>query len=143
MNNFMQEAIKEAKKSGEDIPVGCVIELDGKIISKSHNQKEKNNDVTEHAEIIAIRKAEKKLKNWRLFDCNLYVTLEPCPMCTWAILNSGIKNIYFGAYDMNYGAYGSKINLVNLSTRKPNVYGGIAEEECKKILDDYFKKIRQ
>ena len=143
MNNFMLFAIKEAKKSGDDLPIGCVIEKNGEIIASAHNLKEKLNDISAHAEIIAIKEASKKINNWRLEGCNLYVTLEPCPMCAWAILNSGIKNIYFGAYDLNYGAFGSKINLAEISTRKPKIYGGILEDDCKKLLDDYFKKIRQ
>ena len=143
MNNFMQLAIEEAKKSGADLPIGCVIEKNGEILAKAHNLKEKEKDTTSHAEIVAIKEASKKLNDWHLEDCNLYVTLEPCPMCAWAILNSGIKNVYFGAYDINYGAMGSKLNLAELSTRKPQIYGGIMEVECKKLIRDYFKKIRQ
>lgn len=139
----MELAIEEAKKSGKDLPVGCVIEKNGEILAKTHNLKEKLNDATCHAEILAIKEVSKKLQNWRLEGCNLYVTLEPCPMCFWGILNSGIEKIYFGAYDTNYGAAGGKINLSLLSTRKPEIYGGILEDKCKKLLDDYFKKIRQ
>ena len=142
-NDFMHLAIKEAKKSNVDIPIGCVIEKDGKILATSHNLREQKNDVTLHAEIAAIREAEIKLNNWRLIGCNLYVTLEPCPMCAWAILNTGINSVYFGAYDEKYGAFGSKINLVEISDKKPNVFGGILEEECKNLLKEYFKKIRQ
>lgn len=142
INFFMEKAIEEAKNSGGDIPVGCVIEKDGEIISSAHNEKEKNNDITHHAEILALKKAADKLGNWHLDECNLYVTLEPCPMCAWAILNSGIKNVYFGASDLNYGAFGSRINLSLISQRKPKIYGGILEAETKKILDDYFKKMR-
>lgn len=141
-NEFMALALEIAKKSDKDIPVGCVIEKDGEIIASSHNLKEKNNDPTAHAEIIALKIASEKLKSWRLAGCNLYVTLEPCPMCAWAILNSGISNIYFGAYDTNYGALGSKINLLEFSTRKPSIYGGIMEDEAKNILYNYFDKMR-
>ena len=140
---FMNEAISEAKKSDVDIPVGCVIEQNGKIIASAHNNKEKTNDITGHAEILAIKEASKKLNNWRLNDCNLYVTLEPCPMCAWAIINSGIKNVYFGAYDLQYGAMGSVLNLPKTANSKIKVYGGIKENECKKILDDFFKKLRK
>lgn len=143
MHSFMEAAIEEAKKSGDDIPVGCVIEKNGEIIAKAHNLKEKLNDITAHAEILAIKEAEKKNNNWRLTGCNLYVTLEPCPMCAWAILTSGIENIYFGAYDDNYGGFSEKINLLKFSNKKPNVYGGIMEDDCRKILDDYFKNLRQ
>lgn len=139
----MELALAIGKKSGGDIPVGCVIEKEGKIISAVCNKKEAKNDLTCHAEILALKEAEKKFKNWRLEKCNLYVTLEPCPMCAWAILNSGVQNIYFGAYDFNYGALGSRINLVEISARKPKIYGGIMEEECQNILNDYFQKIRR
>lgn len=139
----MKLAIKEALNSNGEIPVGAVIVKDGKVISSACNQKEKNNDVTSHAEIVAIRKAEKVLNNWRLDDCDMYVTLEPCPMCGWAILQSRIKNLYFGSYDINYGAFSSKIDLRNLATgSKLNVYGGLREEDCDKLLKDFFVKIR-
>jgi tRNA(adenine34) deaminase len=139
----MEKAISIAKQSGEDIPVGAVIVKDEKIISIAVNTKEKNNDVTSHAEIIAIRQAEQVLNNWRLEDCDMYVTLEPCPMCGWAILQSRIKNLYFGSYDYTYGAFFSKIDLRKLTNSKLQVYGGIMENECDKILEDYFKKIRK
>lgn len=142
INYFMKIALEEAKKSDIDIPVGCVIEKEGVILSYTSNKKEKTNDITNHAEIIAIREASGKLNNSRLYSCNLYVTLEPCPMCAWAIINSRIKNVYFGAYNLNYGAFGSKINLNNISQNKVNVYGGIMEDECTKILDEYFKNMR-
>ena len=142
INYFMKIALEEAKKSDIDIPVGCVIEKEGVILSYTSNKKEKTNDITNHAEIIAIREASRKLNNSRLSSCNLYVTLEPCPMCAWAIINSRIKNVYFGAYNLNYGAFGSKINLNNISQNKVNVYGGIMEDECTKILDEYFKNMR-
>lgn len=142
INYFMKIALEEAKKSDIDIPVGCVIEKKGVILSYTSNKKEKTNDITNHAEIIAIREASGKLNNSRLSSCNLYVTLEPCPMCAWAIINSRIKNVYFGAYNLNYGAFGSKINLNNISQNKVNVYGGIMEDECTKILDEYFKNMR-
>ena len=141
-NYFMKIALEEAKKSDIDIPVGCVIEKEGVILSYTSNKKEKTNDITNHAEIIAMREASGKLNNSRLSSCNLYVTLEPCPMCAWAIINSRIKNVYFGAYNLNYGAFGSKINLNNISQNKVNVYGGIMEDECTKILDEYFKNMR-
>lgn len=140
---FMNEALKEAKKSGADIPVGCIIEKNREIIAYAHNEKEKTNDITAHAEILALKKAAKKLNDWRLIGCNLYVTLEPCPMCAWAILNSRIEKIYFGAHDLNYGAMSSKLNLSKISLNKPAIYSGIMEGECKELLDNYFKKIRK
>jgi tRNA(adenine34) deaminase len=100
------------------------------------------NDVTAHAEILAIREAEKFLGRWRLDDCELYVTLEPCPMCAWAIVNSRIKTVYFGSYDHNYGALGSTLDVRKLCNSKMKVYGGILEEECDKILKEYFKELR-
>ena len=141
--NFMEEAFIEAKKSESDIPVGCIIELNGEIIARAHNEKELNNDPTAHAEILAIKIASNKLNSWRLLGCNLYVTLEPCPMCAWAILNSRINAVYFSSYDINYGAMGSKINLSDISNHKIKVYGGIMEDFGDKLLDDYFKNLRK
>ena len=138
----MKFAISEAQKSGKDIPIGAVIVKDGEIIASAHNEKEVLLDVTGHAEILAIRKAEEKLGNWRLPDCDMYVTLEPCPMCAWAIIQSGIKSVYFGSYDSNYGALGSKLDVRTITSSKLKVYGGINEAECNKILEDYFVKIR-
>lgn len=139
----MQLAIEEAKKVKNDVPVGAVIVKDGEIISQAFNTKEKDNDVTAHAEILAIRKAEKVLGNWRLDDCEMYVTLEPCPMCGWAILQSRIKTLYFGSYDVNYGAFSSKLDLRSLANSKLNVYGGICEDECDKIVNDFFSELRK
>ena len=140
---FMDLAIEEAKKSGEDIPVGCVIVKNEVAVASASNRREKDNDPTAHAEIVALKKVSFESGNWRLTDCDLYVTLEPCPMCAWAIINSGIKNVYFGAYDLNYGAFGSKINLLELSRSKTKVFGGIREFEAKKLLNDFFQKMRE
>ena len=139
---YMKIAQKLALASSGDIPVGAVIVKNGEILSIASNEKEKTNDVTAHAEIVAIRKASELLRNWRLDDCELYVTLEPCPMCAWAILQSRLKAVYFGSYDNLYGAFGSKINLAEISNSKITVKGGILEEECDKILSDFFKKVR-
>ena len=139
----MRRALELAKSVTGEIPVGAVIVKDDKIISEGINQKEKNNDVTSHAEIIAIREAENKLKNWRLEDCDLYVTLEPCPMCAWAIINSRIKNVYFGSYDPNYGALGSKIDLRKIANSGLKVYGGIMETECDELLKQFFADLRK
>ena len=139
---FMSRAIELAKLATGEVAVGAVLVKNGKIIAEAHNKKEQNNDVTSHAEILAIRDAEQKLGNWRLEDCDLYVTLEPCPMCAWAIVNSRIKNVYFGSYDLNYGALGSKIDLRKLANSKLNVYGGIMEEECDKVLSECFEGLR-
>ncbi len=139
---MMKLALEQAKLSASDIPVGAVIVRDGEIIAQACNRKEKTSDVTAHAEIVAIREAEKKLKNWRLDGCDLYVTLEPCPMCAWAIIQARINTVYFGSYDVNYGALGSKIDLRKLLNSSIKVYGGIMEAECDKILKDYFAKLR-
>ena len=143
MNSFMSISINEAKKSGRDVPVGAVVVKNGDVIATAHNERELDNDVTSHAEILAIRKAEQVLGNWRLDDCNLYVTLEPCPMCGWAILQSRIKNVYFGSYDTNYGAFFSKVDLRKFSTFTPNVYGGIMEKECDELLNSFFTDLRK
>ena len=110
---FMKEALKEAKKAYDklEVPVGAVIVKDGEIIARAHNLKETKFDTTNHAEIIAIQKASKKLKSWRLLDCEMYVTLEPCSMCAGAIINSRIKKVYIGANDEKTGAVGSVLNL--------------------------------
>ena len=140
--NFMKFAIEEAKKSDNDIPVGAVVVYNGEIIASAHNEREKLNDISAHAEILALKKASKVLNNWRLEDCEIYVTLEPCPMCGWAILQSRVKSVYFGSYDMNYGSFTSKIDLRTLSSNKINIYGGIEEQECDKLLKIFFKNIR-
>lgn len=138
----MKRAIELTKLSSGEIPVGAIIVRDGKIIASACNQKEKTCDVTAHAEILAIREAEKTLGKWRLDDCEMYVTLEPCPMCAWAIINSRIKTVYFGSYDSNYGALGSVIDLRKTANSSLQVYGGIMEDECNKILRNYFENLR-
>ena len=139
----MQNAILEAKKCTKDVPIGCVIKKDGRIIASAHNRRELDDDITAHAEILALREASSKLGRWRLDDCELYVTLEPCPMCAWAILQSRIKMIYFGSFDAKYGAFGSAMDLRNFSDWKPQVYGGILEKECDEILQKCFEKMRK
>ena len=138
----MKSAIKEALKCNVDVPVGCVIKKDGEVISSAHNRRELDDDVTAHAEILAIKDAQKALNTSRLTDCEMYVTLEPCPMCAWAILQSGIKTFYFGSYNPQYGGIESKVNLKEIAKSKIKVYGGIEEEECDKILRDFFERIR-
>ena len=139
---MMELALEQAKLSGADIPVGAIIVRDGQVISSACNRKEQTNDVTAHAEVVAIKQAAQNLGNWRLDECEMYVTLEPCPMCAWAIIQSRIKTVYFGSYDVNYGALGSKIDLRNLLNSPLKVYGGIMESECDKLLKDYFAKLR-
>lgn len=142
MQNFMQEAINVAKESGADVPVGALIIKDGKILASACNEREKTNDISAHAEILAIRRAESALNNWRLDDCELYVTLEPCPMCAWAILQSRIKTVYFGSYDTQYGALGSVLDLRKLANSNLKVYGGILEEECNNVLECFWQARR-
>ena len=143
----MSLALKEAKKAllKDEIPIGCVIVKNDKIIARGHNLRESKNLVTSHAEIEAISKANKKLKSWRLVDCDLYVTVEPCIMCAGAIIQSRIKNVYYGASDPKGGAFSSSINVLEASNinHKPNVIGGILEEECAIIIKNYFKNKRK
>ena len=144
---FMKEALKEAKKAYKklEIPVGAVIVKDGKIIARGHNLKETKEDTTKHAEIIAIQKASKKLSAWRLIDCEMYVTLEPCAMCAGAIINSRIKKVYIGTMDYKTGAGGSVLNLFEDFTfnHKVEVEKGILQEECKNMLKQFFKELRK
>ena len=144
---FMKEALKEAKKAYDklEVPVGCVIVKDGKIIARAHNLKESKKDTTKHAEILAIQKASKKLDAWRLLDCDMYVTLEPCSMCAGAIVNSRIRNLYIGTMDKKTGAAGSVLNLFEDFTfnHKVTVQNGILKEQCEKILKDFFKELRK
>ncbi len=144
---YMKEALKEAQKAFDkwEVPVGCVIVKDGKIIARAHNIKELSNDTTKHAEILAIQKASKKLGAWRLLDCDMYVTLEPCSMCAGAIINSRISNLYYGASDEKTGAVGSVLNLFDDYTfnHKVNYEKGILKDECENILKSFFKELRQ
>ena len=144
---FMRLALKEAQKAfdKEEIPVGVVIVKDGKVIAKAHNLKESKNSATSHAEILAIEKACKKLNAWRLLDCEMYVTLEPCAMCAGALINSRIKKLYIGTDDPKTGACGSKLNLLEDFTFNHNVQVEkyILKEECSKILKDFFKMLRE
>ncbi len=140
----MQRAIDYLKKNVKlsEIPVAAIVVKDGNVISAACNQKETQNDVSAHAEILAIKEASKKLNRWRLEDCELYVTLEPCPMCAWAILQARLRAIYFGSFDLKYGALGSVIDLRKYSDSKLKVYGGIMEKECDEILKEFFARLR-
>ena len=147
MNIYMKQALNEAKKALKinEVPVGAVIVKQGKIIARGYNKKEQKQDCTMHAEIIAIKKASRKLNNWRLNDCEMYVTLEPCSMCASAIIQSRIKKVYISARDENAGACGSKINLLNneqLNTKTEGDFG-VLEEESSKLLKQFFKDLRK
>lgn len=144
---YMKKAIAQAKKAYiiKEVPVGAVIVKDGKIIARGYNKRECTNDATSHAEMTAIRKACRKLNSWRLVGCDLYVTLEPCPMCSGAIINSRIENVYFGSYDYKSGSFGSVIDLTKVPeyNHHPNLFGGILQDECSQMLSDFFKKLRK
>ena len=146
-NKFMKEALKEAKKAYDklEVPVGAVIVKDGKIIARAYNQKETKFDTTKHAEILAIQKASKKLNSWRLLDCEMYVTLEPCSMCAGALINARIKKVYIGALDEKTGAAGSVLNLFEDYTfnHKVEIEKGIMKEQCENLLKDFFKMLRK
>lgn len=144
---FMKEAIRQAKKAASigETPVGAVIVHNGKIIARAYNRRETKKCVTAHAEILAIEKASKALGGWRLPDCDLYVTLEPCPMCSGAIIQARIDNVYFGAYDTKNGCCGSKTDLFTpgLFYYDVNCTGGIMEKECANLLTGFFKELRK
>lgn len=142
---FMNAALSEAKKAYElgETPVGAVIVKDGKIISRAHNMRETKKNALMHAEISAISKACRKLGGWRLCGCDMYVTLEPCPMCAGAIIQSRIDNVFFGAYDKKAGAFGSVTDLSGLLAHKVNATGGILEKESSDIIKLFFKKLRK
>lgn len=143
---FMRIALELANKAQleEEIPVGAVIVLNGEIISMGQNRRESTQNALKHAEIEAIESACKYLNSWRLTDCELYVTLEPCPMCAGAIINSRISRIIYGAYDSKAGSCGSVINLFDLPyNHKPSVSGGILRENCSSILSNFFKSLRK
>ena len=143
----MKKALSEAKKAyaKNETPIGAVIVKDGKIIARGHNLRETKKNALCHAEIIAINKACKKLGGWRLFDCDMYVTLEPCLMCSGAIVQARLKNLYFGAYDKKGGGVGSLIDIPKLDgvTQKVSTRGGILERECSQIMKDFFRELRK
>ncbi len=144
---FMMEAIKEAKKAEliDEVPIGCVIVKDDKIIARGHNLRESKQRSTAHAEIIAIEKACRKLKSWRLEGCSLYVTLEPCPMCSGAILQSRIEHVVYGAKDPKGGCMESCMNMYEVKgfNHYPDVIGGVLEDECGSLLKTFFKRKRE
>ena len=144
---YMQEALKEAElaRLEDEVPVGCVIVKDDQIIAKAHNLRETINNPLGHAETLAIKKASEVLDDWQLVDCDLYVTIEPCIMCGGAIIQSRIRKVIYGAPDLKGGAFGSSINILESKNinHRPEVINGILEEECTKIIKDYFKSKRK
>lgn len=139
----MKRALELAKMCNKDVPVGAIIVKNSEVIAQTYNQKEVLQDVTAHAEILAIRQAQEKLGTFRLKDCEMFVTLEPCPMCAWAILQSGISTIYFGSYNQQYGGLGSVVDLPKIANSKIKIFGGIMEAECDKLLENFFYEIRK
>ena len=141
----MSAALSLAKEAcaDDEVPVGAVITQNGKIISTGRNRREKSKNALLHAEIDAINNACKKLGGWRLWNCEIYVTLEPCPMCAGAIINAHIPKVFFGAYDFKNGACGTITNLFEMPFNfKPECLGGIMEEECSELLKSFFKRLR-
>ena len=144
---FMYAALQEAKKAfdEDEVPVGAVVVHKNKIIGRGYNQVEKLNDATAHAEMIALTSASNNLNSWRLNECDLYVTLEPCIMCTGALLASRMRDLYFAASDIKFGACGSIYNLAeeNKTNHKINVYSGILSQESEDLLKTFFDKKRK
>ena len=142
---FMNEALKEANKAylKDEVPVGAVVVYDGKIIARAHNLRESKQDFAGHAEFLAMKKASKKIGSWRLEDCDVYVTLEPCSMCAGAMIQSRIRNLYYGATDHKAGAVESVVKLLdNRFNHSIQYMGGIEETKAAEILKTFFKKLR-
>ncbi len=142
---YMRLALEEAKAAAAagEVPVGCVIVCGGEVVARGRNRREEKQSTASHAEMEAIAQANECLGSWRLEDCSLYVTLEPCPMCTGAIINARIPRVYFGARDRAMGACGGVINLfMEDFPHKAALVGGIMEEECRKVLSEFFRDMR-
>ena len=145
---FMRMALKEAQKAYklEECPIGCVIVKDGKVIARAHNMRITHNSALSHAEILAIKKACKKLDSWRLSDCDLYVTLEPCTMCSGAIIQARIRKVYFAAYEPKGGAVCSCNDIFNIShghNHQVLFEGGVLQEESSNMLKEFFREVRE
>ena len=143
---FMHKALELAQKAFDEneVPIGAVVVRNGEIVGTGYNKRDSKKNAMLHAETVAIYNACEKLGGWRLWECDLYVTLEPCPMCTGAIINSRIRNVYYGAKNPKAGACESVINLFDYPfNHKPNITSGLLEEECSKIMTDFFLKVRE
>lgn len=143
---YMKEAIKQAQKAVkiEEVPIGCVIVCDNKIIARSYNKRNSKKNTLAHAELLAINKASKVLGDWRLEDCTMYITLEPCPMCAGAIIQARIKRVVVGSMNMKAGCAGSIINLLQMKqfNHQAELTTGVLEEECGNLLKKFFKDLR-
>ena len=143
---YMRQALALAREAAEagEVPVGCVIVRDGRVVGRGRNRREEKQRTSSHAEMEAIRQANETLGTWRLEDCTLYVTLEPCPMCAGAILNARIPRVYYGARDREMGACGGVLNLfMEDFPQTPALVGGVLEEECREVLSDFFRRLRR
>ena len=143
---LMYQALALAEQSAREgeVPVGCVVTLDGRIVGRGRNRREKSKTALAHAELEAISEACRTLGGWRLWQCTLYVTLEPCPMCAGAILNAQIPRVVYGARDEKAGACGSLVNILRLpGCRQPEMEGGVLADECSKLLRDFFRQLRE
>lgn len=144
---FMKLAIVQGEKAQalEEVPIGCVIVREGKVIARAYNRRNTDKNTLSHAELLAIRKASKKLGDWRLEDCTLYVTLEPCQMCAGAIVQARMKRVVIGTYNRKAGCAGSVINLLQMSgfNHQVEITGGVLEEECSQLISGFFKQLRK
>ncbi|MFO8069234.1 MAG: tRNA adenosine(34) deaminase TadA [Alkalibacterium sp.] len=147
IEKWMNEALKEAKKAGEigEVPIGAVIVKDGAVIGRGHNQRESSQNATTHAEMIAIQEANRKLGNWRLENCHLFVTLEPCVMCSGAIVLARLKSIYYGPSDPKGGAVRTLMTVLEDErlNHQCEVHSGVMEEECRLLLTTFFRELRE
>lgn len=142
---YMREALKLARLAGEqgEVPVGAVVVKNGRIIGEGYNLRERDKNALAHAEVVAIHRACEALGGWRLLGCDLYVTLEPCPMCAGAVINSRVRRVFFGARDDRAGSCGSLVNLFELSyNHRPEYEGGVLAEECGALLKEFFGRLR-
>lgn len=143
---YMREAIAEARKAfaQNEVPIGCIIVMDNKIIGRGHNQVETTHSCIAHAEIIALQEASKNMNDWRINNADVFVTLEPCPMCTTALIMARVRRIIYGAKNTEIGSCGTKLNLPDepFFTHHPLVKGGVLENECAQMLNDFFSKKR-
>ena len=145
--SFMREALRQAQKAyaADEVPVGAVVVREGKIIARAHNQIELLKDATAHAEMLALTEAEAAVGDWRLTDCDLYVTKEPCAMCAGALVHTRVRRVIFGCTDPTSGAAGSTINLLQMPAfnHRCEITSGVLEKECAAILQDFFRKRRE